>query len=385
MRNSLPFVPHLVAVDLPGGPEFVDTLRREWDAGNAVMPIDRRLPPAARRRLVDALEPDRLVDAHGMHQLDGRGVDEGDALVVATSGSTGTPKGVVLTHAAVAASAWATSKHLGMNRHDTWLACLPLAHVGGLSVVTRALITETQLVVHDGFDAAAVEQAARDGATAVSLVATAMRRIDPSLFRVVLLGGARPPAGRPAHAVTTYGMTETGSGVVYDGRPLADVDVRIEPDGEILLRCPMLLRCYRDGTTPLDRDGWLHTGDLGHWLPDGRLHVEGRRGDLIITGGENVWPDAVEAALAQHPGVAEAAVAGADDPEWGHRVVAWVVPNDPHDPPTLPQLRDTVAAQLPAFCAPKELHLVNDLPRTALGKVQRHVLQASRGGMGTAH
>jgi O-succinylbenzoic acid--CoA ligase len=378
-------VPHLVAVDLPGGSAFVDTLRREWDAGNAVLPVDRRLPPAARARLMDAMAPDRLVDEHGTHHLSGRGVDEGDALVVATSGSTGTPKGVVLTHAAVAASAWATSKHLGINRHDTWLACLPLAHVGGLSVVTRAIVTETHLVVHDGFEAASAEQAARDGATAVSLVATALRRIDPNLFRVILLGGARPPADRPAHAVTTYGMTETGSGVVYDGRPLADVDVRIEPDGEILLRCPMLLRCYRDGTTPLDRDGWLHTGDLGQWLPDGRLHVEGRRGDLIITGGENVWPDAVEAALQRDPGVAEVAVAGADDPEWGQRVVAWVVPADAGAPPTLQQLRATVAAHLPAFCAPKELHLVNALPRTALGKVQRHALQASRDGEGSAH
>ena len=378
-------MPHLVAVDLPGGPAFVDTLRREWDAGNAVLPIDRRLPLTARAALLDAMAPDRLVDEHGVHHLDGRGVDEGDALVVATSGSTGTPKGVVLTHGAVAASAWATSKHLGINRHDTWLACLPLAHVGGLSVVTRAIITDTHLVVHDGFDASAAQQAARDGATAVSLVATAMRRIDPNLFRIIVLGGARPPADRPAHAVTTYGMTETGSGVVYDGRPLADVDVRIEADGEILLRCPMLLRCYRDGTTPLDRDGWLHTGDLGHWLPDGRLHVEGRRGDLIITGGENVWPEAVEAALAVHDGVDEVAVAGVDDPEWGQRVVAWVVPADPTRPPDLQQLRDVVADRMPAFCAPKELHLVSALPRTALGKVQRHLLRASREHTGDAH
>jgi O-succinylbenzoic acid--CoA ligase len=149
------------------------------------------------------------------------------------------------------------------------------------------------------------------------------------------------------------------------------VEVRID-DGEVLLRGPMLLRCYRDGSTPLDHDGWLHTGDLGRWLPDGRLHVDGRRGDLIITGGENVWPDAVEAVLATHATVREVAVAGVSDPEWGQRVVAWVVPGDA--PPTLASLRAHVAERLPAFCAPKELHLVEVLPRTALGKVQRHLL-----------
>lgn len=371
-------MPHLVAIDLPGGPAFVDALRREWDDGNAVLPVDRRLPAPARTALLGALQPDRIVDEQGRRELDGRGVEPGDALVMATSGSTGTPKGVVLTHDAVLASARATSRHLGIGPGDTWLACLPLAHVGGLSVVTRALVTGTPLVVHDGFDAERVQQAARDGATAVSLVATALHRIDSSLFRVIVLGGARPPVDRPANCVTTYGLTETGSGVVYDGRPLEGVEVRIAADGEVLLRGPMLLREYRDGSTPLDGDRWLHTGDLGHLLDDGRLHVEGRRGDMIVTGGENVWPEAVEAVLQRHPAVAEVAVAGVPDPEWGQRVVAWVVPAADADGPTLPALRTWVSERLAAFHAPKELHLVSALPRTALGKVQRHLLQASR-------
>lgn len=368
-------MPDLVALDLPGGQPFVDALRRVWDAGDAVLPIDRRLPEPARATLLAAMAPSAIIDEHGRHALvGGRPVESGDALVMPTSGSTGTPKGVVLTHAAVAASARATTARLGTTSADTWLACLPLAHVGGLSVVTRAITTGARVVVHDGFDAARVAAAAREGATCVSLVATALQRVDPALFRVIVLGGARPPAELPANVHTTYGLTETGSGVVYDGHPLGGVEVRVEPDGEVLLRGPMLLRAYRDGTTPLDGDGWLHTGDLGAWLPDGRLHVEGRRGDMIVTGGENVWPEPVEAVLAGHDAVAEVAIAGVPDPVWGQRVVAFVVPGPAGPPPTLAALRDLVGAQMPAFCAPKELRLVPALPRTALGKVQRYLL-----------
>ncbi len=186
---------------------------------------------------------------------------------------------------------------------------------------------------------------------------------------MIVLGGSRPPADRPANTVTTYGMTETGSGVVYDGVPLDGVEVRID-DGEIHLRGPMLMRGYRDGTSPIDADGWLATGDLGHWLDDGRLHVDGRRGDLIISGGENVWPEAVEAALADHPAVAEVMVRGVDDPEWGQVAEAVVVAAGP--PPTLDALRDHVKRSHPAFMAPKRLVVVDALPRTALGKPRRN-------------
>ena len=343
----------LVAIDLPGGPEFVDELRHVWDAGDAAFPVDQRLPESAKRELCAAM---RVGDE----------VQPGDALVMPTSGSTGTPKGVVLTHDAVAASARATSDRLDVHPDDHWLACLPLSHVGGLSVVTRALHTGTQLTVLPGFDATAVEDV---GATLVSLVATALARIDPSRFRTIVLGGSRPPDDRPANCVTTYGMTETGSGVVYDGVPLDDVEVDITPDGEIRLRAPMLLRCYRDGSSPLDADGWFATGDLGVWLPDGQLHVAGRRGDLIITGGENVWPEAVEAALADHPGVADVMVRGVDDPEWGQVVEALIVPVG--DPPTLDSIRAHVKAHHPAFMAPRRLAVVESLPRTSLGKLRR--------------
>ena len=328
-------------------------------------------------RVLDALAPAHVVDEHGeIHaRANGRSVEPGDALVVATSGTTGDPKGVVLTHDAVAASARATSRRIGIDHErDHWLACLPLAHIGGLSVVTRAVVTDTALTVHAGFDAAAVRDAAIAGCTVTSLVSTALARIDAALFRVIVLGGARPPADRPANTVTTYGMTETGSGIVYDGMPLDGVEVRLSVDGEIAVRGPMLLRTYRDDSDPKTSDGWLPTGDLGEWDADGRLVVHGRRGDLIITGGENVWPDAVEAVLRDLSGVADVAIAGRPDAEWGVRVVAYVVARDPGAPPPLDELRDAVRAVLPAYCAPRELQLVASIPRTALGKPRRSEL-----------
>jgi O-succinylbenzoic acid--CoA ligase len=364
----------VVALDLPASDQFVHELRRVWHRGDAVLPVDQRLPRAARRQLLDALQPTSVVDMSGEHHLDGTTTDDGDALVIATSGTSGKPKGVVLTHDAVTASAVLTNARLGVDRDDHWLACLPLAHIGGLTVVTKAIAARAALTVLPRFEPAEVEDAARAGVTCVSLVATALRRIDPGLFRVIVLGGSAPPPSLPDNVVTTYGSTETGSGIVYDGRPLDGVDVDIDASGEIVVRSLTLLRCYRDGRDPLDENGWFHTGDAGSWGPDGRLVVHGRRGDLIITGGENVWPDSVERVLAGAPGVADVAVAGVADDEWGQRVVAWVVPASAKEPPQLESLRRHVRDVVPAYMAPRELRLVAHLPRTALGKVLRGAL-----------
>ena len=242
----------------------------------------------------------------------------------------------MLTHDAIGASARATSKRLDVDpsRH-TWLACLPLAHIGGLAVVTRSILTATPVVVMPGFEAETVEELGRSGrATHVSLVATALRRLDPAVFTCVLLGGSRAPENLPRNVVATYGMTETGSGVIYDGAPLDGVEIAIRdmpaesdvPDGllwegEILVRAPMLLRCYRDGSDgrvvgPDGERSWFATGDAGR-LDHRALTVSGRLGDVITTGGEKVWPDLVERILIAHPGVSDVAVWKRADPRLG--------------------------------------------------------------------
>lgn len=362
----------LVVLDLPGGPAFVDALRRTWDDGDAAFVLDQRLPRPAALRVVGSMTPSIIRSATGDVPVEGgTPIEPGDAVVIATSGTSGEPKGVVLTHDAMRASAIATTGRIGVRDDDHWLACLPVAHIGGLSVITKALHTGTRLTVIPAFDA---EVAMSCGATLASLVPTAYARIDPYRFRVLLVGGAKPPEDMPPHCYTTYGMTETGSGCVYSGVPLPGVEVRIDAENQIHLRGPMLLRTYRNATDPKDADGWLPTGDLGEWVQrDGepRLVVHGRRGELINTGGEKVWPEPVEQIVAQHPAVAEAAVAGVPDPEWGQRVVAFVVLRDATTAPSLDEVRGLVKETLPAYCAPREVVLVDSIPRTAVGKIRR--------------
>ena len=215
-------VHELVALAMPGGPAFVEALQRVWDQGDAVLPVDLRLPGPPSRQLLEAMAPgsgSSTPPATSTRRAGGRPVEPGDALVVATSGTTGKPKGVVLTHDAVAASAAATSAGSASTRRDRWLACLPLAHVGGLSVV-RGPCTPGRRSRCTDLRPAAVDDAARRGATLVSLVPTALARIDPGAVpRASCVGGIGRPEQLPPNAVTTYGMTETGSAFVYDGRP----------------------------------------------------------------------------------------------------------------------------------------------------------------------
>jgi len=377
----------LIAFDLPGGAHFVDELQRAWDAGDAVLPLDPRAPRAHTEAVLAAMRPAAIRTIDGTVRLaDPLPVEDGDALVVTTSGTTGRPKGAVHTHRGVEQAAFTTSVAAGVVGDARWLACLPLSHVGGLSVVTRALVTGAGLEVHDRADPDAIDGAARAGATHVSLVPTVLARIDPRPWRTILLGGSAIPADRPVNSLATYGMTETFGGVVYDGLALPGVEVRIAGEsspratgsGPIELRSPTLLRAYRDGTDPVDHRGWYRTGDLGSIDRDGVLTVHGRADDLIISGGEKVWPGPVEDLLGQDPRVREVAVIGRSDPEWGQRVVAVIVPEDPADPPLLDGLRGRVRARLPVAAAPKELQLVDSLPRTALGKIRRTLLVDDR-------
>lgn len=374
-------VRRLIALDLPGGADFVLALRRCWAEGDAVLVLDPRLPALARTALIGAARPHHAITALGADPvpLDPAAppVEDGDALVVTTSGSTGEPKVLVHTHDSLSAHAVAVHERLAVDpARDRWLATLPLNHLGGFGVVARSVITGTPVDVEPAFDASVVAASPdRYGTTLVSLVATALDRIDPSPFRWVVLGGSADPVRRPPNVVRTYGLTETGGGIVYEGTPLPGVEVRIEDDHEILLRSATLARGRRarDGHVVglVDDQGWLHTGDLGSWADDGRLVVEGRADDLIVTGGENVWPGPVEDVLRTHPLVADVMVVGELDPEWGKRVVAIVVPLAAGTPPSLASLREHVKERLPAYAAPRDLRLVTEIPRTSLGKVIR--------------
>ena len=371
----------LVALDMPASQMFVDQVQRAWSNGDAVLPIDQRLPPAGKKLLIDAMAPSEVIDASATSSSlpNGRPLQEGDALVIASSGSTGSPKGIIHTHSSLLASAQASASRLQLTANDHWLVCIPVSHVGGFSVITRALHTGAALTLHPSFDATAVQEASTHGVTHTSLVATALSRIDTSLFRTILLGGSNAPNNLPSNVITTYGMTETGGGVVYNGMPLDNVEAKIV-EGEIHLRCPMLMRAYRDDQAMIPNDGWYSTGDMGAINDSGAIAVYGRKTDMIITGGENVWPSVVENSLASHPNVDEVVVRGAPDTTWGQRVVAYVILNDSlgaSNAALLSNLREHVKQTLPAFCAPQQVIVLSQIPRTSLGKVDLQALPSA--------
>ena len=371
----------LVALDMPASQMFVEQVQRAWSNGDAVLPIDQRLPPTGKKLLLDAMAPSEVIDASATSSSlpNGRPLQEGDALVIASSGSTGSPKGIIHTHSSLLAGAQASASRLQLTADDHWLVCIPVSHVGGFSVITRALHTGAALTLHPSFDATAIQEASTHGVTHTSLVATALSRIDTSLFRTILLGGSSAPNNLPSNVITTYGMTETGGGVVYNGMPLDNVEAKIV-EGEIHLRCPMLMRAYRDDQAMIPNDGWYSTGDMGAINDSGAISVYGRKTDMIITGGENVWPSVVENSLASHPNVDEVVVRGAPDTTWGQRVVAYVILNDSlgaSNAALLSNLREHVKQTLPAFCAPQQVIVLSQIPRTSLGKVDLQALPSA--------
>jgi O-succinylbenzoic acid--CoA ligase len=360
----------LVALALPPGEEFVAALEAAWARGDAVLPIDPGAPASVTDPLLAAMRLDEPVEPD-------------IALVIATSGSTGEPKGAQLSRSALEASARATHARIGLAADDRWLSCLPWQHVGGIQVMLRARLLGIALTIHDRFD---VDRFAATGATLTSLVPTQLVRlldagVDLSGFRAILLGGDAAPAALLARAaaagarvVTTYGMSETAGGCVYDGMPLDGVQVRIGAGSRIEISGPTLMSGYRsrpDLTTAALVDGWLVTSDIGELDGDGRWRVTGRADDVVITGGENVVTTQVADVLSAHPDLADVAVTGVDDPVWGHRLVAVVVPRRVGRAPSLAELREWSADRLPAAARPRGLVVVAALPRLGSGKPDR--------------
>jgi len=378
----------LVAYALPPGGIWLDILAAHAASGASLMPLDVRLSAREQRAVVERARPRLLVtpDEEVMY-ADPAPIDPDRAwIVIATSGVTGAPKLAELPRTALGSAVAGSLSALDASAFDPWVACLTPAHVGGLLVLLRGAMAGAPVDVFEPFDAARLLRLAPDGAH-VALVPTMLRRLvavapDLSHLGALLVGGGPiDPALRDAAArlgarvVSTYGLTESCGGVVYDGVPFEGTGVRVASDGEIQLSGPTLMEGYRaDPSATADvftLDGWLRTGDLGEIDPEGRPVVHGRADDAIRTGGETVWPDEVEAALRSHPGVADVVVAGVPDPEWGQRVAAWIVPADRADPPTLDELRERCRERIARFKAPSELILVDSIPRTASGKVRR--------------
>ncbi|MDS0221488.1 AMP-binding protein [Haloarcula sp. S1AR25-5A] len=327
-------------------------------------------------------------------------------LVIFTSGTTSEPKGVRLTVGNLVASAVASSYRLGVLPDDRWLVCLPTYHMGGLAPFVRSALYGTAVVVQGSFDADATQQVITEhGVTGVSLVPTMLSRLleagwePPASLRFVLLGGG--PASesliersqaRGVPVYPTYGMTETASQIATArpetafehsgtvGQPLVFTDVTVVADGEvggpgdrgeIIVDGPTVTPGYLNGEGEAFGDHGFRTGDIGYRDADGRLWVEGRVDDQIVTGGENVDASTVAAAIQAHPAVEDAAVVGLSDDEWGQRVAALVVGDV-----TPAAVREHCADRLAAYEVPKTIQVAEALPRTASGTVDRTAVRS---------
>lgn len=347
--------------------EFAQSLHGALLLRSAVVPIDLRLGEAEQARR-DVTGPVPYPDV---------------ATVMYTSGTTSDPKPVHLTAANWEANAIGSALALGLDPEERWLCVMPLAHVGGLSILLRSTLYGTTVVLHERFetDAVLAELMNPDRRiTLVSLVPTMLARLldaglkAPPCLRWALLGGGPIPGGLVERAraagvpvAPTYGMTEGCSQIATFGVPLYGVELRFQ-DREIAVRGPNI------APGVVDDDGWLWTGDLGELDADGRLRIIGRRADTIVSGGENVAPAEVEAVLLEHPAVADAGVFSRADPEWGEAVIATVVLR-PGQEATAEELRAFTADRLARFKVPKEIGFSPALPRTVSGKLLRRELR----------
>jgi len=424
-----------LALRLRPGVDMAALLHAAWRIGAIAAPMNLRLAQSELRSQLARIAP-RLV-------LDGEAVvgeppealpqaraaasvlpallrPEVAALILFTSGATGFAKAACLSFGALEASARASAQRLQSRASDCWLACLPLFHVSGLSILLRSALDGSAVVLHEGFDAVQVRRALfAEAITHVSLVPTALARLldagcqAPSTLRAVLLGGAAADAELCQRArragfplLATYGLTEAASQVATMApgdapeagaeRPLPGTELRIVNNagralppgesGEIWVRGPTLFMGYWNdakASRAALRDGWLRTGDLGHLDSQGRLHVHGRRDDLIVSGGENIHPAEVEAVLLRHPAVREAAVCGLPDADLGQHVAAFIVPESggPDFHAALAQsLREHCRSYLAGYKIPRSFQFRSALPRTPLGKLMRRRLRPDSPG-----
>jgi O-succinylbenzoic acid--CoA ligase len=362
---------NLVALEMPIGESLVDFIKTCADNHEAFTILDPSLSGQRRSELLEALRPTHLIDATGRRQaLGGEPVEDGDGAVVLTSGSAGRPKAAILTWEALRASATLTTQALTRDGAQRWLAAIPPTHIGGLAVLLRSVLADASLL----FDAS-IESGPALGATHVSVVRTQLVRYDTSNYRCVLLGGGPPPLIVPDNVTTTWGMTETGSGVLYDQTALPGVELAVV-DGELLIKSPTLFRTYRDRPRPEvsanGSDDWFPTGD-GASLLDGKLHVQGRLAYVITSGGEKIWPEDLEALFRDIEGVDDLAVVGRDDPEWGQRVTVLAVSHR-DDRELLDSCRALARERFGPWAQPKRIELVSSIPRTSNGKIARGLL-----------
>jgi O-succinylbenzoic acid--CoA ligase len=403
-----------VAIALPSGIAFAEALHACLLLGAVAVPVDLRLTAAERDLVTSSAvelveeplssEQDRREGGRAgktssvdvAHHTGARHDLEAIAVVIHTSGTTSAPKPIELTYGNLLWSALGSAVALGLDSRERWLCALPLAHVGGLSILLRSTIYATTAVLHERFDTDAVLGALMEQEiTLVSLVATTLARLldagleYPLALRCALTGGGPVPTalvGRAREAGVpvslTYGLTESCSQVTTTpvaalelnesttnaGPPLFCTRVRVEEEGEILVAGPTV------APGALAADGWLHTGDLGALDEYGRLRVTGRKADTIVSGGENVAPAEVEAVLEAHPGVLEAAVLPRADEQWGEVVTAIVVAR-PGTALEAQELRVHCARDLAPHKVPKQVSFVHEpLPRTRSGKLLRKEL-----------
>lgn len=414
---------------------YVATIHAILRMGAIVVPLNSRLTPEELRPIIENARPKLLItelpwnpndlkyrgkvllaadlaavfsDSFPQVTWDGQSL----AAIIYTSGTTGHSKGVMLSKNNFLWSAISSGLHMGIVPADTWLHVMPLFHVGGLSILFRSVIHGSAIYLMSRFDAISVDSLFRSGTiTLASLVPTMLYRLialNPAPYiegpRMILVGGsaASPDLINEAQRinlpiVSNYGLTETASQVVsshpgssHDGSSgrslypthiavLTEETVHSTPDrvGEILVQGPTVFQGYWNNPSATNKafhQGWFRTGDMGWLDTTAHLHILDRRNDLIIRGGENIYPTEIENILVSHPAVREAAVVGMPDAEWGQQVAAVVVVQSPIDSG---ELRQFLSKHVASYKVPTVYYKIEFLPRTASGKIQRHLLRAS--------